>query len=412
MRISIDDLASRRMAKKTRFLITGATGFLGSHLFIALCEKGYHVTLLCRPTGNTSAHERVSAILEWFGRALSSYPTLSIVEGYIDLPRFGLPEATYNRLSTETDEVIHCASSTDFSARNRKAIEAVNICIFDNLLDFVTTSRCVFFHYISTAYAAGDIAGICPEELSHNHTFFNVYEETKNLAEHMATRKCETYGVRLSIYRPSIVYGDSKTGRSRKFNALYFPVKTILFLRDIMVNDIRERGGHRASLMDVEVGSDGRVHMPIRMMTRNRGTINLIPVDYFTAATVAIIEEDMNGNIHHIVNDASITLDDLVGYTCRFAEVNGIEAVNEQEYACSRKNALEELFESYIKMYSPYMADLRIFSMENTQPILNKRRIECPPLTCEVFERCMRYAVTVQWGKNLQGGLPLKSPGE
>jgi nucleoside-diphosphate-sugar epimerase len=401
MRISIEDLTSRRIDKKSHFLVTGPTGFLGSHLFIALCEKGYHVALLCRPTRNMPAHERVNAILEWFGKTLSSYPTLSIVEGYIDRPRFGLSEAAYHQLAADTDELIHCASSTDFSTRNRATIEAVNIKAFGTLLDFASASRCVFFHYISTAYAAGKAAGVCLEELSHNRTFSNVYEETKNLAEHMASQTCETHGIRLSIYRPSVVYGDSITGRSRKFNALYFPVKIILFLSDIMVNDIEEHGGHRATLMDIKVLADGRVHMPIRMMTRIGGKINLIPVNYFTAATVAIIEEDMHGGIHHIVNDSPIALEDLIGYVCRLAGIDGLKAVNEHEHACCPKNALEELFESYITMYSPYMADLRIFCVENTAPILKKRKIECPPLTYEVFERCMRYAMAMKWGKNL-----------
>lgn len=401
MRISRKDLISRRGDKKSRFLLTGATGFLGSHLCIALCEKGYHVTLLCRPAGNMSAHQRVNAIFEWFGTSLSSCPTVSVVEGYIDRPGFGLSEAAYRRLTADTDELIHCASSTDFSPRNRAAIEAVNIKAFGTLLDFASASRCVFFHYVSTAFAAGKTAGLCMEKLSHNRTFYNVYEETKNLAEHMASQTCKTHGIRLSIYRPSIVYGDSTTGRSRKFNALYFPVKTILFLRDIMVNDIREHGGRRAALMDVTLRADGRVRMPIRLMTRIGGKLNLIPVDYFTAATVAIIEEDMHGGIHHIVNDSPIALEDLIGYVRRLAGIDGLKAVNEHEYACRQKNALEELFESYVTMYSPYMADLRIFCMENTAPILRKRKIECPPLTYEVFERCIRYAMAVKWGKKL-----------
>lgn len=401
MRISNKDLTLRRIDKKTHFLITGATGFLGSHLFTALCEKGYRVTLLCRPNRHLSAHERVNEILRWFGKTRSSYPTLSIVEGYINRPGFGLSEAAYRRLAADIDEIIHCASSTDFSPRHRAATEAVNIKAFCTLLEFASASRCVFFHLISTAYAAGNVAGVCPEELSHNRTFFNVYEETKSLAEHIASEHCRTEGIRLSIYRPSIVYGDSLTGRSRKFNALYFPVKTILFLRDIMLKDIREHGGRRAMLMNVDVRPDGRVHMPIRMMTRIAGTINLIPVDYFTAATVAVIEEDLHGNIHHIVNDAPTTLEKLIAYTCRFAGVDGISAVKEQELAGRPKNALEELFESYITMYSPYMTDLRIFSTENTAPILRKKRIECPPLTYEVFERCMKYAMAVKWGKKL-----------
>ncbi len=401
MRISVEDLALKRSEKKSCFLITGATGFLGSHLFTALCEKGYHVTLLCRPTKSMTAHARVEAILAWFGKTMGYYPNLSVIEGYIDRPEFGMTRTAFIQLSAQFDELIHCASNTDFAERNRAVVETSNIQAFRKVLAFAVVSRCVFFHYISTAYVAGIARGECFEDLSCNTAFNNVYEETKNSAEHIASTICKKHGIRLSIYRPSIVYGDSQTGRSRKFNALYFPVKTITFLREIVEKDLTERGGVRARGMGVDVLGDGRVRMPIRMPGRANGTINLIPVDYFTAAAIALIEEDLRGGIHHIINGTPNSLQDLIEFTSIFVNIVGLTLVNEDQLASNKKNALEELFESYIAFYLPYMADLRIFTSENTTPILQKKMISCPPLTYDVFERCMRYAVDTEWGKKL-----------
>ncbi len=398
MRISTDKLLRRRSEKKSHFLIFGATGFLGSHLFIALCVQGYPITLICRPTKMLSVHERVHEILDYFGKSDKAFP-IRIVEGHIDRPHFGMPETDYHQLALDIDEIIHCASNTDFSERRRKEIEAVNVDAFRSILNFATESHCDFFHYISTVYGAGKTRDICHEELSENKIYCNVYEETKNLSEHIAVQICKDNGIRLSIYRPSIVYGDSESGRSRKFNALYFPVKTILFLRDIMLGDIRKDGGKRAKIMGVSLLDDGRMHMPIRMKTRIGGTINLIPVNYFTAATMAIMEEDLQGSIHHISNDTPNNLENLIGYINRFAGITGLQAVDENDYGEDKKNALEELFESYISMYLPYIADLRRFSMKNTKEILDKRNIECPQFTYDVFDRCMSYAVARKWGK-------------
>jgi nucleoside-diphosphate-sugar epimerase len=401
MRNSVHTIGTRRAARKTRFLVTGATGFLGSHLFIALCERGHRVTLLCRPGKHLPVRDRVNAILAWFGKAPGDYPHVAVVEGRIEVPCFGLSDAAYRRLAAGTDEIIHCAASTDFSQRNHSATAASNIGALRTVLDFAAAGSCVFFHHMSTAYAAGASSGLCREQIADGATFFNAYEETKNSAEHLASEFCAANGIRLSIYRPSIVYGDSQTGRSRKFNALYFPVKTVMFLRDILASDIRDNGGARARAMGVRVAAGGRLHLPIRMPIRPGGTINLIPVDFFTAAVMALIEEDLDGGIHHIINDSPNTLDDLVEYTNRFAGIEGPTVVNESALKPGDRNPLEDLFESYIAMYLPYISDLRRFSTENTAAILGKRSVTCPVLTYEMFRRCIEYALIVDWGKNL-----------
>lgn len=401
MRISREGLSVLRSTGQSRFLLTGATGFLGSHLLVSLCQRGYRVTALIRPSRSSAARDRLAAVLSWFGKALDSYPGLEVVEGHIDRPRFGMAPEAYQCLSEQADEIIHCASSTDFAPRDRSAIESSNIQAVRNIMEFAARGRCLFFHYLSTAYVAGRTAGSCPEGLAPAGSFHNPYEETKHAAEHQASRDCGRHGIRLSIYRPSIVYGDSRTGRSRKFNALYFPVRTILFLRDVMVGDFKADGGGRARAMGVGIRPDGRVNMPIRMPARPGGTVNLIPVDFFADAMTALIEGDIEGGVHHIVNPSPNTLGDLVDYTGRFAGITGLDAVDEAELSLAGKNPLERLFESYVSLYLPYMSDLRRFPAENTLPILRGKGLACPRLSYDVFSQCMQYAVSVDWGKKL-----------
>jgi thioester reductase-like protein len=91
---------------------------------------------------------------------------------------------------------------------------------------------------------AGKTTGVCEEALVEAEQFNNVYEEPKHQAEMRVSRLCEKEGIRVNIYRPSIVYGSSKTGRSLKFNGLYYLIKALLFLKDVYEKDIRKNGAH------------------------------------------------------------------------------------------------------------------------------------------------------------------------
>ena len=104
---------------------------------------------------------------------------------------------------------------------------SANINNLKGILEFSRLARISFFHYISTAYVAGNSVISCREILSAAKTFTNVYEESKAAAENIISRFCEKNSINLSIIRPSIVYGDSHNGRSLKFNALYFPGKIL-----------------------------------------------------------------------------------------------------------------------------------------------------------------------------------------
>lgn len=193
----------------------------------------------------------------------------------------------------------------------------------ENVLDLAARSNCFFFHLVSTAYVAGKVTGPCSEALVNSREFTNVYEETKCRGEWAAWERSRKAGIRLSIYRPSIVYGHSETGRSLLFSALYYPVRTALFLKNLYEADIRERGGRKAAEMGVKVESDGWTYMPIRMEVDGRGGVNLIPVNYFVRAYMAIMEGGLDGEIFHIVNSRLKKIKDIIEYTKRLFRIRG-----------------------------------------------------------------------------------------
>jgi len=397
MRIEHDALRKRRAARDSRILVTGGAGFLGSHFAVALLKAGYRVTVVVRSSKKLSARVRIGRLTEWFGLDKGQSGSLEVAEGDILDP--GWPGTAAG--AGPFDEIVHCASSTAFSERKRAEVEAANIDGLRNVLDLAVRSGCGFFHHISTAYAAGKRSGPCAEGWIEGGPFTNVYEETKARGEIMARDICRREAIRLNIYRPTIVYGDSRTGRTLRFNALYFPVKAAVYLRDIYLADIRERGGRKAAELGIRLTEEGSLVMPIRIEVAREGGLNLVPVDHCVRAFMAIFEDGLDGGIYHIANPKATRIEDIVGYGRRFFHLEGIETCGKEGFSGRAKNALEVLYDSTLEVYRPYMQDLRTFDTANAAPFLERRGLACPAFDYGAFSRCMTYAVDVDWGTKL-----------
>ncbi len=401
MRSSPFHIQNRRQRRETRFLVTGATGFLGSHILAELLRQGHEVVALCRPKGNLSGSDRMDRLLDWFGLEAGRRTRLAVLEGFLDQPDLGLAEEGFRRLQSGIHEIIHCAAETRFSSRRRSESELVNLTGLAHVLGLAESGECDFFHHLSTAYAAGKRSGVCFEDLTDTADFYNVYEETKHHGERLAVQRCKKAGIRLNIYRPAIVYGDAETGRSIRFNALYYPIKVAHFLRNLYAEDL-SNGGGKAAAMGVKAGPNGRIHLPIRIEDADRdGGLHLLPVNYFTRVFIHLMMNELKGDIFHISGASPIPLVRVITYSRRFLNISGLEAASPEEFSSTPRNGLEILFQSYTEAYRPYMQDTRRFSTRKTAALLKGTDIRCPAFDYSIFERCMEYAVSVDWGKQL-----------
>jgi nucleoside-diphosphate-sugar epimerase len=378
--------------------LTGATGFLGSHLMNALLLKGYDIIALGRPTKGESLDHRISKLLKWFGNG-NYTGKLEILEIDYLKPMLGLPSEKYSLLCSKTDQIIHCASDTSFSERRREQVFEFNVQILSGLLEFASCSHSRFFHYISTAYVAGINGPICKEKLSAATEFTNVYEESKSKAEQIINDYCQKNSIPLTLIRPTIVYGDSQTGRSLRFNALYHPIRSVLNIRDIYLNDLLNHGGKRSHSQGIHLDHKGYLHLPIRIYLPKRGGINLIPVDYFVSAAQKIIANPSPGGIYHLTNHNSPTLEDIVAYNENFMKVKGIEVLYGKPEEFHPRNPAEELFDRFIAPYQPYLSDERIFESTNTD--LATGNLYPSEFTSRIFRICMEYALKVDWGESI-----------
>ena len=269
-----------------------------------------------------------------------------------------------------------------------------------HVLDLTKNSRAEYFHYISTVFAAGTSNGLVPELPVSASGFTNVYEESKALAEKKISRFCEESEIPYTIIRPSIVYGDSVTGRSLRFNALYYPVKSIQYIRDIYINELRNNGGAKSAQYGIFMHEDGFLNLPIRIYLPFTGSINLIPLEYFTDTALSVFEEPTPGMIYNIVSHKPLNMELLLKFTEDFLRIRGLEVIYNGSTGKNLRNPAEELFDHFMKPYRPYLSDRREFVTENTRKATGGAKP--PELTYEIFERCMNFAVSVEWGKLFQ----------
>ena len=236
-----------------KFILTGATGFLGSHIMAGLLSRGLGVVILGRTSNGKSLKDRIGKLLRWFG--------IEHLEGLLEFhetdfqkPRMGLGEDEYEKLAGSRLAIIHCASDTSFNEKSRDKVIRSNVENLSEIITFAVKSRAKYFHLISSAYAAGTDRTECFESPVASVHFNNVYEESKALAENLISQKCIQENLPFTIIRPSVVYGDSETGRSLRFNALYYPVRSLQIIRDIYLKDIKFNNGKKVDVVNQKLG--------------------------------------------------------------------------------------------------------------------------------------------------------------
>lgn len=201
--------------------MTGFPGFIAGRLVERLARPETQFFLLVQPQFIDDAIVEAEEIAERTGVPLESF---SIVDGDITKPSLGISPDDIETIQHETTDVFHLAAVYDLAV-NKEAAFAVNLEGTKNVNAFVRSIKELRrYNYISTCYVAGKRHGrILESELHHDAGFRNYYEETKYLAEIEVDRLRSELPV--TIYRPSVVVGDSETGETVKYDGIYYLIK-------------------------------------------------------------------------------------------------------------------------------------------------------------------------------------------
>lgn len=209
--------------------MTGFPGFLGS----ALLPRILHRTegdALCLVQSKFAAVAR-RRLDDIYAADPSLYGRIKLVEGDITVPGLGLPDHALSGVS----QAWHLAAIYDLAVARDAAVR-VNVQGTGHVLNALERrSPMTRLHYFSTCYVSGRYAGPFGEDdLEVGAAFNNYYEETKHQAE-IEVRRRMTSGMPATIYRPSIVVGDSRTGATLKYDGPYFLMQWLLRQRRFAV---------------------------------------------------------------------------------------------------------------------------------------------------------------------------------
>ncbi len=271
-------------------LFTGFPGFLASNIIkeLRLQKKLSKIYVLVLPSELTKAKEVIAEI----GKDNQDIPIIPI-EGDITLPNVGLTEETINRLQ-EVEYIWHLAAIYDLAVP-RDIAWKVNVLGTDRLNQLVLQLQNIKrYVYFSTAYVAGIREGMLLEtELIKPTAFKNFYEETKYEAEVLVERLKESLPI--TIIRPGIVRGDSKTGETIKFDGPYFFINMITNLKRLPF---------------------------IPYLGRSTSFINVVPCDYITRATIfCSFSEKAVGKTVHLTDPNPYPVEEV--YRAFVKEVTG-----------------------------------------------------------------------------------------
>jgi thioester reductase-like protein len=337
--------------KETIFL-TGFPGFIAVRLVERLASADTQFFLLVQKQFLEKAMREIEEISDATGAPLENF---ALIEGDITIENLGMSEEDLDIVREETTSVYHLAAVYDLAVNEDLAFR-VNVKGTKHVNEFVKSlPNLRRYNYISTCYVAGEREGVIYEsELEHDAGFRNFYEETKYLAE-MEVEKLKD-SVPLTIFRPSVVVGDSRNGETAKYDGIYY-----------LIHYLRKAP---SLLRFVNVGNA-------------QVKLNLVPVD-FVVEGIAALSKDENavGKTIALADPNPLTTEqlfDVIAETLsgKKSTIKPPPAVVEKSLMLPVMPAISGLPHSAV----PYFFIAQTYDTAQANELLAAHNISCPPFS-------------------------------
>lgn len=329
-------------------LVTGYPGFIGKRLVRRLAGslgERDRLVLLVQPKNAAAARDDLATL----GARAEAF------EGDLEHMHLGLSGAEFKAMAREVTDVWHLAARSHLGS-GRSEMRRVNVEGTRNVLDLCLAARRLRrLNHFSTAFVSGDRVGVILEdELAMRQRFHNTYEETKFQAE-LLVRRAQAE-LPATIYRPSIVVGDSRTGEIDRFEGPY--ALAILLV---------------ASPVAVPLPLPGDAVAPL----------NVVPVDFVVDAALAIAENPAGaGKTVHVVDPAPLSARRVYEMIADRAgrKLPPVSIPSRLVQAVLQLPLLERLSRTH-RPAIEYVNHLAIYNCRNLLELLDGTGIQCPPIT-------------------------------
>jgi long-chain acyl-CoA synthetase len=355
-------------------LVTGATGFLGTSIIQKLLkETPYIIMVIVRGKDRENALFRLKRAWWEFPELITEINgRVHLFNGDISRTNLDLSLDEYNFLLNSVTHIIHTAADLRLNAP-LEDLRKTNQEGTSNILQLASASYekygLVRFSHVSTAYVAGARNGaIYEDSLTDEAGFLSNYEKSKYESE----LEVKNSGLPISIFRPGMIVGNSKTGYIKTFNTLYVPLRLYL------------RGKQRI--------------LPIKPSEK----VNLIPVDYVTdTITNLTFNPRAEGLTFHLTTpkDLQPTVKELIKFVRAWALDNlnfklplpifapGLNPMITR-FSSSKliKNPQTRGMIQTINTLTPYFHEDREFSVENTERLMGKYELDWKNYVPKILE--------------------------
>ncbi len=375
-----------KSASPKSLLVTGATGLLGAYLVRDLLLDGRNLAVVVRRSRKQTAAARVEAIVVHWEETLGKrLPRPVVLEGDLTQPLCGLDPAARRWVGEHCDELLNNAASLTFRGSDREAEPwRTNVNGTSQMLALAQETGLRHVHHVSTAYVCGLRSGVVKEDdLDVGQTFGNDYERTKVEGEKLVHAAVCTAGGFLdtaTIYRPSIIVGDSSTGWTSTYHGLFAALRL----------------GHTL-LTKVTKGTTSGPALLGLIGVALHDTKNFVPVDWVSAAIAhAIQTPSARGATYHLTHPEPLSMD-LVGRLVQQAvESYSKDASPDDPDLCDEQWFADNLG-TQLDIYKSYLRNDPTFDRSHTAAIT--AHIPCPTLDMQSLMKMAKFAIDHDFGR-------------
>ncbi|MDF1565075.1 MAG: SDR family oxidoreductase [Deltaproteobacteria bacterium] len=334
------------------YFVTGYPGFIGKRLVTALAEReaSAKIYVLVQEKFEKDAKAYVAPLARKPGAA-----EVEILVGDIVDMDLGLSGEEYKRLVEEVTDIFHLAAIYYLGVHKEQA-RRVNVGGTRRMLEVAREmKRLRRFNHMSTAWVCGDREGVILEdELQMGQRHRNAYEETKYEAEVIVRDAMSELPI--TIYRPSIVVGDSKTGEIDRFDGPYY-LGILLVTSPLAV--------------------------PLPLPGNGNAPLNLVPVDYVVGAMLVVGDDPRGeGQTLHLVDPNPLSGRRIYEMIAELAgkRLPRVTLSFRLTDTLMRIPGLERLIRQQ-RQAVQYVNHLVIFNNHQALELLDGTGVRCPPIS-------------------------------